>query len=73
MRNHRFLLRTFIAVTISILIISDAETQVVINEYSCGNKSQHADATGGYEDWVELYNTGATSANIGGFHLSDQK
>ncbi|MBK7148820.1 MAG: CotH kinase family protein [Bacteroidetes bacterium] len=47
--------------------------QIVINEYSCGNKSQHADATGGYEDWVELYNAGAASVNIGGWHLSDQK
>ena len=57
----------------SIFLAFSSHSQVVINEYSCGNKSQHADATGGYEDWVELYNAGATSANIGGWHLSDQK
>lgn len=47
--------------------------QVVINEYSAANKSQYADATGEYEDWIELYNTSGSSVNIGGWHLTDNR
>lgn len=46
--------------------------QVVINEYSAANKSNYAVA-GEYEDWIELYNTSASVANIGGYHLSDNR
>lgn len=62
-----------IAAILLLFIAKVSYGQVVINEYSCGNKNQHADATGAYEDWVELYNAGASAVNIGGWHLSDQK
>ncbi|MEZ5083398.1 MAG: lamin tail domain-containing protein [Bacteroidales bacterium] len=50
-------------------MITDA--QVVINEYSCSNLESFADNHGSYEDWIELYNTGTSSVNIGGYYLSD--
>lgn len=47
-------------------------SQVVINEYSVSNLSQFVDNYQKYEDWFELYNTGNTSVNIGGYFLSDR-
>ena len=48
-------------------------SQVLINEYSCSNLTSFADNFGGYEDWVELYNTTASPVNLTGFSLSDKK
>jgi len=45
--------------------------QVVINEYSAANWKQFADNHNDFEDWVELYNSGASVANISGYYLSD--
>jgi hypothetical protein len=47
--------------------------QVVINEYSCSNVIGPTDAFGEREDWVELYNTGATAVNLTGYFLSDKE
>jgi hypothetical protein len=47
-------------------------SQVVINEYSVSNRNTVLDNYGEHEDWIELYNTGASSADIGGYHLSDK-
>jgi hypothetical protein len=45
--------------------------QVVINEYSASNLFTVVDNYSSNEDWVELYNTGSSSFNIGGYYLSD--
>lgn len=46
--------------------------QVKINEYSASNSGGSIlDNTGKNSDWIELYNSGATVANIGGWNLSD--
>lgn len=47
--------------------------QVKINEYSCANVSNSADAFGGFSDWIELYNSGASTVTLTGYHLSDSK
>ena len=44
--------------------------QVVINEYSAANMDGITDNYGEHEDWVELYNAGAT-VNLSGYFLSD--
>lgn len=54
-----------------VFVLSSAQAQVVINEYSCANISQTPDNYGEYNDWVELYNAGSSAANIGGYHMSD--
>lgn len=51
--------------------LNNAKAQVIINEYSASNLSQFVDNHSDYEDWIELYNTSASSVNIGGYHLSD--
>lgn len=49
--------------------------QVVINEYSAANFSDIdflAGAGTNYSDWIELYNAGSSSVNLGGYNLSDK-
>jgi PKD repeat protein len=44
---------------------------VVINELMAANKTTIADPQGGFADWVELYNTSATTVDLAGKYLSD--
>src|SRR5688572_20839223 len=53
--------------------LTGVQSQVVINEYSAANLSRNADEYGKYEDWIELYNTGANPVNLNGWHLSDDE
>jgi gliding motility-associated-like protein len=46
--------------------------QVVINEYSGANVSQHTDGFGVYEDWFELYNPTSSPVDLTGWYLSDR-
>jgi hypothetical protein len=46
---------------------------LVINEIMAANSTSVADQDGEYDDWVELYNGGANSINLSGFHLSDNE
>ncbi len=63
----------FISLMVIILpsLLPRLTAQVVVNEYSVSNLNTIQDNYQEYEDWIELYNTGFTSANIGGYHLSD--
>lgn len=54
-----------------VLAAAFSNAQLLINEYSCSNISTVLDSYNQYEDWVELYNAGATSVNITGYYLSD--
>lgn len=47
--------------------------QVVINEVSASNLTSLADNFGDFEDWIELYNGGATAFDISGYYLSDSQ
>ena len=49
-----------------------AKAQVVINEYSAANRNTISNS-GSYPDWIELYNAGSTSVNLGGYYLSDRE
>ena len=44
---------------------------VVINEIMASNSASLADPQGEFDDWIELYNTGDTSVNVGGMYLTD--
>ncbi len=52
--------------------LHNIEAQIVINEYSCANISVFQDNYSEYEDWVELYNTSASSIDLTGYYLSDK-
>ncbi len=56
-----------------ISLITTANAQIVINEYSASNLSQFIDNFQKYEDWVELYNTSNTSVDLTGWYLSDKE
>ena len=45
--------------------------QVIINEISAANMTGLMDGDGDREDWVELYNSGPATVNLGGWFLSD--
>lgn len=57
--------------TVCLLGFLFAKAQIVINEYSCSNSTNYADANGDFYDWLELYNAGAAAVNLSGYHLSD--
>ncbi len=44
---------------------------VVINEVMTNNEAVFTDGDGEFPDWIELYNHGETSADLGGHYLSD--
>jgi spore coat protein CotH len=44
---------------------------VRVNEIMAYNCSNNQDPAGDFDDWVELYNTGATVLDVGGMFLSD--
>ena len=54
-----------------IVLLSPIFCQVLINEYSASNLSWYTDNYQMEEDWIELYNTGSTAEDIGGYFLSD--
>ena len=44
---------------------------VVINEFMASNAQTIADAQGGYDDWIELYNKSQAVIDLSGYYLSD--
>jgi gliding motility-associated-like protein len=48
------------------------KAQVVINEWSASNISTVTDNYGENEDWIELYNTTASSVDLTGWYVSDK-
>ena len=42
-----------------------------INEFMAANESTIADPQGEYDDWIEIYNSGAEAVDIGGMYITD--
>ncbi len=53
--------------------INVTPTFLVINEFMADNESTVQDPDGGvgYPDWIELYNPGSTTVDLGGMYLTD--
>lgn len=64
-------LRNLFFIFSGMFFFQPATAQLVINEYSCSNLAIQADNYGKYSDFIELYNAGATTINLTGYHLSD--
>lgn len=45
--------------------------ELAINEVMASNSATQADPQGQYDDWIEIYNYGATPIDIGGMFLTD--
>ncbi len=59
---------------VATIIISGSNlvrSQVLINELMPANVLTVPDEQGDYDDWLEVYNSGANSVNIGGYYFSD--
>lgn len=66
-------IKNFTAITFLLCVFAlSAAGQVVINEFSCSNINTIADNYAEYEDWIELYNAGATPVDLTGYYLSDK-
>ena len=48
-----------------------APAAVVINEVMASNAATVPDPQGEFDDWIELYNTGAAAVDVGGLYLTD--
>lgn len=66
------MVKTLSLLLFSLLVVSTSFSQIIINEYSCSNIAGPTDAFGEREDWVEIYNPGATPFNLANWHLSDK-
>ena len=66
MMKNLFNLLLFLAITNSVL-----SQNIVINEILSSNSFSNMDEDGSYQDWIELYNNGATTLNLSGYGLSD--
>ncbi|MBC8046014.1 MAG: CotH kinase family protein [Fimbriimonadaceae bacterium] len=62
----------YLLLLFAISFYSITYSQVMINEFSAANYNDVTDNHSEYEDWIELYNAGATSVDLTGFHLSDR-
>ena len=49
----------------------NAAGDLVINELGASNQSVVKNKDGNYSDWIELYNNGSSSINLGDYYLSD--
>ncbi|MCP4583427.1 MAG: hypothetical protein GY839_17600 [candidate division Zixibacteria bacterium] len=52
-------------------IVGLAAKPLFLNEFMASNSSIIQDPQGEYEDWIEIYNAGATSIDLGGMYLTD--
>jgi hypothetical protein len=50
-----------------------AAGDLVINEFMASNSVTAADQDGEFDDWIELYNNGATTIDLEGYFLSDDE
>lgn len=53
------------------IICNTASSQFVINELLASNQNDILDQNFQSEDWIEIYNSGPTPANLAGYYLSD--
>jgi gliding motility-associated-like protein len=72
MNTNKVVLYSIIPLILLSFVSFTLSSQIVINEYSCSNVSVIADNNGEYEDWIELYNSGSGTVDIGGYYLSDR-
>ena len=50
---------------------AQAQDDVRITEFMAVNDSTLADPNGAFPDWIELYNAGSNTVNLGGWYLTD--
>ncbi len=49
-----------------------AWADVLITEFLAGNDTVLADEDGDFRDWIEIFNSGSSTADLGGYYLTDE-
>ncbi|RZJ30964.1 MAG: T9SS type A sorting domain-containing protein [Flavobacterium sp.] len=62
---------TYLLMATCFFCLGPMHGQVVINEVVASNTTINTDEDATYQDWVELYNRGASSVNLSGYGLTD--
>jgi len=68
MKKHILL---FIPILFFLANSAFCQPQILINEFLAMNQTVISDPQGDYDDWIELYNAGDSTVNIGNMYLSD--
>src|SRR5688572_22538646 len=64
-------LRLSLGILFLLVVVYSARAQVVISEFMADNQAALADENGRYSDWIEIYNTSASTVNLNGWSLTD--
>lgn len=56
---------------LSFEVFSGEAHKLLINEFMAINTTTLADETGGFGDWIEIYNAGSEPVSMSGFYLTD--
>src|SRR5882724_4326869 len=54
-----------------LVLARSASAQIIISEFMADNKSTLADENGQFPDWIEIYNSSASTVNLNGWSLTD--
>jgi hypothetical protein len=57
--------------TLSYHIAGGTVPVLFVNEFVASNAASLADPSGEYDDWIEIYNPGATPVDLGGMYVTD--
>jgi len=72
MKKNYFQTAGTIAIALLFFFLSgNAHADLYINEFMASNDAAYPGPQGDFPDWIEIYNTGTTSVNLGGYYLSD--
>jgi len=75
MKNRNFtakLITTILSVlALNLIPSAHADVTLMINEFMADNGSTAADPQGQTDDWIEIYNAGPGTADLGGMYLTD--
>ncbi|MEZ5300239.1 MAG: lamin tail domain-containing protein [Verrucomicrobiales bacterium] len=55
----------------AIAVTQSSSAEVLISEFLAQNQDGIADEDGDSSDWIEVFNSGPTQVNLGGYHLTD--
>jgi len=70
-RGYSMVRSFFCAAVLLCLGAGFAQADIVINEVMSSNASTIQDPRGDYSDWIEIYNSGSSPVNLGGYIISD--
>ncbi|MFW5852386.1 MAG: CotH kinase family protein, partial [Bacteroidota bacterium] len=61
----------YLIITLTVTTLQTLNAQIKLNELQSSNATTITSDLGNYADWIELYNTGSSTINIGGYFITD--